>query len=228
MFGLFAIAAAAGGYFDWYLWHPMSGITITLAAAAALIVALVLWLARARLARRLALGALVIGVGLIAGQILGPSRPTTDLHEGGVMSLHIQGDTPVERTGKSTCSTVPAGDQISVSNDANEGRSSETDDFILAAVTVGDMWDFGDQGIRPDHLSVFLLIESASVPEDGKPSGSRLVSDPESTVSVELRGNDGTIRFANLVRADDATGQLTGERSPLTGTIEWTCGSVPG
>ncbi len=226
--GLFAIAAAVGAYFDWYLWHPASGIMITLAAAGALIVALVLWLVRARLARWLALGALAIGVGLIAGQILGPSRPTTNLHEDGVIVLHLQGDTPVERTGKSMCRTVPAGDQLSVSNDANDGRSSDLDAFIGVSLSIGDMWDFQNPGARADHLSVFLLIESAIVPEDGKPSGSRLLSDPASTLAVELRGNDGTIQFANLVGADDATGQLTGERSALTGTIEWTCGGVLG
>ena len=223
----FAISAMAGAYFDWYLWHPMSGITITIAAIFILLVAVVLWVTRARILRQVAGVALAIGLGLIAGQVLGPSRPPLAIVDG-TMTLRVTEPTPFERTGPAHCSMVSGDGQVSVSADINRfGRTEgSTEDFVGAYVSVGDMWDYQDQAKRSDHVSLMLSFEPAAVPADGGPLSTHLTSDPASTMSARLHEANGSIDFANLTGRDDATGAPTGHRSPLSGTITWTCDAV--
>lgn len=219
-------AVATGAWLDWHLWHPMSGITITIAAIFALVMALVLWLARRSFTRGLAAVALSLGIGLISGQTLGPSRPELSIVDG-TMTVRIDGDATAQRTGRATCSTVAAGDQIQVGNDPNEGRPSGTADFINVSISIGDRWDFMRQGARPDHVRVFVSIGAAVATTARGLDEVVHASDAASELTVETRGNDGTIRFANLALVDDATGQLTARRSTLRGTIEWTCKPPP-
>ena len=70
---IFGIAAVLGAVLDWFWWPVYNGIVITLAAGAILVVAIVL--AVVPRTRSAALIVAAAGVGLIAGQNLGPSRP---------------------------------------------------------------------------------------------------------------------------------------------------------
>jgi hypothetical protein len=219
-------AVAAGAWLDWHLWHPMSGITITIGAIFALVMALVLWLARRPFARGLAAVALAVGIGLIAGQVLGPSRPELSIVDG-TMTIRIDVDPAAERTGRATCSTEAAGDQLQAGNDPNEGRPSESADFISVSISIGDRWDFMRQGARPDHLRVFISVGAAVATAARGLDEVVHASDAASELIAETRGNVGTMRFANLALVDGATGRFTAQRSTLRGTIEWTCPPSP-
>ena len=67
-------AGAIGAYLDWLWWHPTQGIVVTLVAIAAILVSGLLLLFRRSLTTRLAFIGLAIGVGLLLGQWIGPSR----------------------------------------------------------------------------------------------------------------------------------------------------------
>lgn len=217
-------AAALGAVGDWFWWEPYKGLAITLAAGAVLFLAIVL--ATLRRARPAALIVAAVGVGLIAGQNLGPARPQLEYHEGTLtVTLTVPGTT--SGSAPVSCSMDSAG-ALSVSSDANLRLDIVPDDpavpadvdqreFVGVSVTVGDRWDQGSTP-RPDGL---VLTTSVGRVEADLPE-TRMRSDRSSTLEMERSATGGTLSFAGLVpegRADEATGPPI----DLAGTLTWTC-----
>src|SRR5450759_4388700 len=79
---VFVVAAIVGAYLNWIWWAYDGWLMIILAAGAILLVGGILALIGRGIVRRIALVVLAVGIGLVAGQSLGPIRePAGELHE---------------------------------------------------------------------------------------------------------------------------------------------------
>ncbi len=79
-----AVGAVGGAIWDWYNWHPMSAVVATLVAIPLVLIGVVLLIIRARRSRQVGGVVLALGLGIVAGQVLGPSRPDFDGSSGSV------------------------------------------------------------------------------------------------------------------------------------------------
>ncbi|MDQ3128324.1 MAG: hypothetical protein M3Q66_07735 [Chloroflexota bacterium] len=229
--GLTLLAATAvGAYYDWYLWHPMSGIMVTLAGAALILVGGLAVLVRSRRVRPIALVLIVAGIGTIVGQTVGPDRPATFRHETGSMHLVLTSPITFDASGPASCGSAADGSQVAVAPGSfGMARASDEADFHYPSVTIGDMYDYADPNRRNDHLNVSISVQQARIPADIDPNAA-----PGETIHRSDRASNltlapghsvggGSISFSNLalgVRPDAA------RRSDLVGTISWTCGPV--
>lgn len=228
----FALAASigVGAYYNWYLWHPMSGLTITLLALGLLLVGGVGLAIRNRRVRPIALVLIVAGAGAIVGQNVGPDRPETRRHESGSLRLVLTGPAAFDASGDATCGSVADASQVVVDpGEFGLVRESPEADFHYLHVTIGDMYDFAYSNRRDDHLLVTISVQSARIPADidgiGKPGETRHSSDAASVLTLAPGHtlNGGSITFANLAIGDPPD---PSRRSDLAGTISWTCSPV--
>ena len=224
----FALGAGLAAYLDWFMWHPMSAIVVTLLLAILGVVGAVMALVRGRRIRPAGLVLASIALGGFAGQALGPSRPATHRTVGGSVELVLTAPTPSRASGSATCGLVAGGGQILVDPDEfGVARPSENADFHYVNISIGDMWDFGDRNARPDHVSVTIRVIQAIVPDDGMPSEVEHTSDRESAITLhDVTPEGGSLSFANL-RIETPSGGASDGRSDLAGTVAWTCGTVP-
>jgi hypothetical protein len=224
---LFAAAAAVGAYSDWEWWQPYSGLTITLAAGAILIVAVLLAVVGRARRRGMASAVAVVGLGLLAGQNLGPSRPALEQSQG---RMTVTLTSPRSTTGSiaAYCSMDAGATELLVYSDANLRLDVVPDDpsipadvdqreFALFEVSVGERWIDGSVR-RPDDLVLSALVGrvEADAPE------SRMSSDPSSRLDLAWTAGGGTMTFAGLV-LDTRFKDASGGAIDLAGTIEWTC-----
>lgn len=221
------VAAAIGAYLDWLWWVQTQGIVITLAAIAAILLAGLLFLLRRSLATRLAFIGLAIGIGLLVGQWLGPSREPLIL-ESGRMALHLTGPVQGDASAPANCQMVASGDELQVSMDPNarleiEGVPPEEFPIVTATFAYGDRWQ-PQEGAREDGLVVSIYVNAAMEPADGGPTELWLESSPESTLQVGELGDVGTLQFAGLVMASGEVQAILGTDGDVTGTLEWSCG----
>ncbi len=224
-----ASGLAAGAYYNWYLWHPMSGLMITLAALGLLLIGGVAFLIRSRRIRPIALVLIVAGIGTIVGQNVGPDRPATRRHETGSMHLVLTSPVSFDASGEASCGSTADASQVVVDPGSfGMARASEEADFHYPSVTIGDMYDYADPGRRDDHLTVSIAVHLAAIPADADlnavPVETIHRSDRASvmTLAPGHSVNGGSIAFSNLVVSDGSGSR----RSDFAGTITWTCGPV--
>ena len=228
--GLVVLAVAGGvvgAYLDWKWWHPASGIVVTIAAVALLVVGGVAWASRWRPIRPVALATLAIGVGALIGQNVGPSRPPITNVDGSITITLTQppGATPI--TGRADCQLTDGGENFAISSDVNlriqvgEQPREEQDPFHLV-VARGDMWEYGREP-RDDRWSMLVLVgEAGPIADDAFPVEVAMVSDRDSQIEAEGGQDRGRLGFSRLTldstRSPDAT-----EAVDVAGTVEWSC-----
>jgi hypothetical protein len=219
------VAAGLGAIGDWVWWPVYNGIVITLAAGAILLVAIVLAvIPRTRIASLLVA---VAGIGLIAGQNLGPSRPELQSFEG---TMTVTLTTPRATSGSLPiwCSMDASGAELSVSGESDVRLDILPDDpavpadidqreFFFVSLTVGDRWP---QRATPRADGVVLSTIVGSVKADDPET--RMSSAPSSTLDLARSGAAGTLSFSGLVA--EATDQPAGDPIDLAGTLTWDCG----
>jgi hypothetical protein len=218
-------AAVVGAYLDWLWWHPAKGILVTLVAIGALLLAGVLAALRRRATTPVALGALALGVGLLLGQAVGPSREAPQLQTGS-MTLRLDSPVAAEVSGRADCQTVPAGDQLQVTGDVNtrlplHGMEPQEYPSVMASVSSGDMWA-PETGRRDDEISLSLYLNAAFVTGDA-PTELWLRSTPSSQLSPSLDGNSGTISFSDLAVTEGDVEAILGVDGNVSGVLEWSC-----
>ena len=221
------VAAAVGAYLDWLWWHPTQGIVVTLVAIGAFMLAGLLFLFRRRLTTRLAFVGMAIGIGLLVGQWLGPSREPL-IVDSGRMTLHLTGPIQADASGPADCQTVASGEELQVSMDPNtrleiEGLEPQERPFVSASFAFGDRWQ-PVQGARDDGLFVSIYMNVALVPADGAPTELWLDSDPSSNLETGELGNVGTVQFSGLVVSSGEVETILGTDGDAVGTLEWSCG----
>lgn len=221
----FVGAAILGAVGDWVWWEPYKGLVITLAAGGILLVAIVL--ATPRRTRPAALVVAAIGVGLIAGQNLGPSRPQLE-HFEGTLTVTLTAPRATSGSAPASCAMDAAATELSVSGDPNlrldvvlDNPAAPADvdqrEFFGVSLTVGDRWE-QDPTPRPDGVVLRISVGrvEADLPETHMRSG------PSSTLEVDRSATGGTLSFAGLV-PEMRPGEATGDPIDLAGTVTWTC-----
>ncbi|HVL53889.1 MAG TPA: hypothetical protein VM344_06470 [Vitreimonas sp.] len=218
---VFMLAATLGAYLDWIWWLPYSGVVLTLGAGAILLVGLVL--ATTRRSREIGLVLGVVGVGLVAGQNLGPSRPTL-LPGDGTMDLTLTSPVAVTGSGLATCAVDEAGTELQISGDFRLNVSPDDPsipadvdqrEFVGLYLTVGDRWGRSE---RSDDAALEFIVHRV----EADSLQSRMTTAVSSSLELDWTVDRGTARFAGLVpntRFEEATGEFY----DLAGTIAWTC-----
>lgn len=225
-------AAAAGAYLDWRWWQPYSGIVITMAAAAILVLAGIAALARVPVARAVAMTAGAVGIGLLLGQNLGPSREAPISSSGTIILRLDEPAAAADLSGRADCSLTASGDSLSITSDHMRlqiGQQELRDQgFIGMSVTKGDMWEAGAEA-RPDGLGVsFLVGRGGPIPEDGAPVVVMMASATSSELDGAIDERSGSIRFSGLVVDPRHETGGTSEAIELVGSVEWSCEGPPG
>ena len=225
-----AAAIGVGAWSNWYLWHPMSGVVVTMMAVGLLLVGGLALLVHSRRLRPTGLVLVAAAVGTVVGQQVGPDRPDVRRHDGGSLRLVLTAPAAFDASGKASCGSAADASQVVVDPDEfGLARASEEADFHYAYVTIGDMYDFGDRTARSDHLSVVISVISATIPADAdpnvRPGETRHSSDAASNLVLAPGHsvNGGSITFSNLALGDPAD---PSRRSDLACTISWTCGPL--
>jgi hypothetical protein len=213
---LLAAGAAAGAWFDWVAWHPSSALALYGAILLLGSVGIVLLLVR-RLPTVVRYGAFAIAAGLVAGSVLGPSRPALTQRDGEVV-VRLTSPQVAEVRGPASCQTVAAGDQLSVSGNPNNALGEGDDKvFVDVHVTLGDMFRAGDP--RSDGLGISVSWSPAREPVEG-PLSARMRSTPSSALGADIESLSGKLAFSGLAVDPNEPGATPID---ITGTVEWTC-----
>lgn len=221
---LFLAAAGAGAYLDWIWWQHYSGLVITLAGGGLLLLAILP--AIVPRGRPIALLVAAIGLGLLAGQNLGPSRPTLQATTGHV-TVTLSSPRATTGSARATCAMDDGARELQVSGDPNlrldifpDNPAAPPDidqrEFVGVYLSVGDRWE----PVRADEKALELIIGRV----EGDASETRLMADNTSILALDWTADGGTGRFEGLIR-DTRAPEATGEFAELAGTVEWTCGS---
>ena len=226
-----AAAAIAGAYLHW-MWWPVTyggGLLIALAAGVLLLLGAIVELIGRRIHRvriqRVALLVLATGVGLVAGQSLGPSRePLLDPQEG-TMTLRLESPVVAVATGPAWCTNVASTTEFAVTSDSNLRLDTPNRPFLSISVDKGDRWQVIHAGPRKDGVLLGIDVMGALVTDSGKPGTVGMRATEASTMTSTFSNSGGSIRFAGL--AAQSGPDFTGESMDLAGTLEWTCGAVP-
>lgn len=229
---VFVPGAVVGAYLHWMLWDEETGFVLTLGAVAILAAAGLLALiglvvrrsAVGRVALAVALALAVVGVGLLAGQNLGPSREPLIYQFDGTMTLRLTAPVAAVATGPATCINVASGIEFNVTGDSNMRLETPDRPFVQVYVNVGDRWDVRDDRPRKDGVRLDIDVTGQLVTAGGKPATTSLAAAPSSTIEAAFANAGGSIRFADLV--DQGAVGAAGAASPVAGTLEWTCGPV--
>ena len=222
---VFVAGALLGAVGDWVWWEPYKGVVITLAAGGIFLVAIVLSMLRRT--RPAALVVAAIGVGLIAGQRLGPSRPPLE-HFDGTLTVTLTAPRATTGSAPVSCAMDAAATELSVGGDPNLRLDIVPDDptapadvdqreFFSVSLTVGDRWQ---QGPTPRRDGIVLWISVGRVEADLPET--RMRSGPSSTLEMDRSATGGTLSFAGLV-PDIRPSEPTGDPIDLAGTVTWTC-----
>jgi hypothetical protein len=222
---IFLAAAAIGAYAHWILWHPMDGVLIFLAVGAALLAAGAMAIVLKRGDRRLALVPLVVGVGLLAGQGLGPSREELQ-HDDGTLRVTLERPNATSGAAAALCETVASGSELQVggasrldirADDPTIPADIDQRAFVNISLRVGDRWR--DAAVhRSDNIDLHVIVGGVVADEPEV----RLAANDDSLLEIEWTNDGGTARFDRLVvdRSEDAA---SSEPIDLAGTISWTC-----
>jgi len=222
---VFVVAAIVRAYLDW-IWWPEAyggGLMITLAAGAILLVGGIVALIGRGIVRRIALVILAVGVGLVAGQSLGPRREPL-IHEGGTMTLRLASPVVAIATSPADCTNVASATEFAVSGDPNMRLDTPDRPFVSVSLDRGDRWQVLRHTPRKDGVLLNIGITGTLVSDAGKPSTIGMQATESSTLESTFSNEGGSIRFAGLVAQSGA--DYSGESMDLAGTLEWTCGAV--
>lgn len=224
------VGIVAGAYLDWMWWHPMSGILITIVAAALLVVGAIASRARWTPVRTAAVWALALGIGALLGQNFGPSRPPITPVSGRV-DLELTAPADAQPAGgRADCQLTPDGQNFQISGDPNirveiADQPREEQDAVSISIARGDMWQYGEP--RSDGWSLIVAVsDTGPFTDDEIPGLWYLESAPSSEMVAEGTQEAGSIRFDGLV-LDATQSQLSDEAPELSGTIEWSCDGPP-
>jgi hypothetical protein len=223
---VFVGAAVVGAYLDW-LWWPVAyglGFLLALAALAILVVGGLLALVGRGVVRRIALVVLAVGVGILAGQVLGPSREPLIDQGGGTMTVSLTSPVVATATGTADCQNVASATEFQVTGDPNMRLDTPEQPFVSVDLNVGDRWRVLRDVPRKDGLLLDIGITGALVTDAGKPSTVGMQAAESSVVESTLSNAGGSIRFAGLVARNGP--DFSGESIDLAGTIVWTCGAA--
>ncbi len=223
---VFVVAAGVGAYLDW-LWWPVAyggGLLITLAGGVIVVVGGLLALFGRGIVRRVALVILAAGIGLLAGQTLGPSREPLIYQGGGTMTFRLTSPIIATATGSADCLNVASATEFQVGGDPNMRLDTPDSPFVSVYLNVGDRWTVLRDNPRSDGVLLAISITGALVPDDGKPSTVGMQAAPSSTLESTFSNAAGSVRFADLVAQTGP--DFSGESMDLAGTIEWTCGEA--
>jgi hypothetical protein len=220
----FLLAAVVGAYVDWLWWPVYYGIVLTIIALPIVLIGGILAVITHGRMRRLALVVLAIGVGLLAGQNLGPSRAPLQVADGS-MSIVLDGPVVATSSGPATCSVTEDGAELSVSGDPNMRLDTPDRPFVNVFFDRGDRWEAYRGGPRSNGIYLVISVTPTAVPDSGKPATLGMGADESSTVTVDANQTGGVIRFAHLVPLTGA--DYTGEAMDLSGRIEFLCDAPP-
>lgn len=213
-----------GAYLDWQLWADEGAIVVTLVAVPLALVGAVIGIVGRGIVRHGALAVLTVGVGLLAGQLVGPSREPLTLQEG-TMTIRLTSPVVASASGSAYCRNVASATEFAVSGDANMRLETPDRPFLAAYVDTGDRWAGRNASPRKDGVRLDLTWEGQLVSDAGKPSTTTMVAGPSSTIEASFTNAGGSLRFADLI---PATGPEAGGGSiAVAGTIDWTCDDVP-
>ena len=143
----FVLAAIVGAYLDWIWWPVMHGVAITVATNLILITGAVVAGSGRGLVRRTGLVILVVGIGVLAGQNLGPSRAELLVGDG-TLALTLDSPVPASGSGGASCNTVADGTEISVGGDANMALDLPDEPFVSVWFEKGDRWQASGRAAR--------------------------------------------------------------------------------
>jgi hypothetical protein len=229
--GALVAAALAAAYLNW-IWWPVSyggGLLIAWAAAATLagggvLAVLGRWSGRAFL-KRVALVVLAMGVGIVAGEALGPSREPLITAADGTMTLRLESPVAATATGPAICTNVASATEFAVSGESNMTLDTPDHPFVLIATDVGDRWRVLRDAPRKDGVLLRIDVSARLVTDARKPGTIGMWAAGSSTLTSTFSKTGGSIRFAGLVAQTGP--DYTGESMDLAGTLEWTCGAAP-
>jgi hypothetical protein len=222
----FTVAAVVGAFLDWILWVDYDGLLITAGAALTVLVGGLVALVGRGIGRRIGAIALVVGIGLIAGQNLGPSREPLIYQPDGTMTLRLESPVEVVGVGSAACTNVASGTEFAVSGNPSMRLDTPEGQSIDVYLNIGDRWEAIDGGAsRKDGVRLDLIATAAKIQDDGSPSMVVMGLDDSSTLESSFSKAGGSLRFAGLV-AQPRDG-FAGPPVDLAGTLEWTCGGIP-
>jgi hypothetical protein len=219
---LFIGAFVAAAYWEWNWWEPYNALLPYLAEGALFLLAIVLVLIPR--ARPFALVPAILGLGLLAGQVLGPSRPELR-HGDGTVTVRLTAPVTATGSASATCATSD-GSELQVSGDPNlridifpDNPAAPPDidqrEFVGVYLTVGDRWR---RSVRPDGTAFTISVGrvEADLPQSWMKAG------PSSILSVDWTPVAGRAQFADLV-LETRPNEQTGEFIDIAGALEWTC-----
>jgi hypothetical protein len=227
--GGLVVAALAAAYMNWIWWVPSYGGGLLIALAAAVILAVggiaALLGRRYASAKRVALVVLAMGVGIVAGEALGPSREPLIYVDNGTMTLRLESPVAATATGPAICQNVASATEFAVSGDPNMRLDTPDRPFVSVFTDVGDRWKVLREAPRKDGVWLRIDVTGALVTDAGKSGTIGMQATGSSTMTSTFSNSGGSIRFAGL--AAQSGPDFTGESMDLAGTLEWTCGAAP-
>ena len=231
--GIAIIGAAVGAYLDWRMWHPTSGIVVTISAIGLLVIGALAWASRWQPIRPVANGVLAFAIGALLGQNFGPSRPPISLVDGTVTVELTEPADAAPITGRADCQLTPGGDNFQVSGDPNlrlqiGEQPLEERDPIQVALARGDMWEYGAESRNDGWSLLFILGDAGPFTDEEVPTEVAMATDASSELVGSGDQRAGSLSFSGLVEKDVGLG--TGETDPveLSGTLSWTCDGPAG
>ena len=206
----------------------MDSVLIILAAGALLVGALIVATIRKPAVRRLSLFPLVVAVGLLLGQWVGPSRPALR-QTAAVVTATLERPGTTTGEGRGSCQTA-AGSELQVAGDVrlairadDPSAPAEIDqrEFVNILLTVGDRWR--DRAIhRSDNVDLAVVVGSVVADEPEVV----LAADDGSLIEIAWTEDAGSVRFDRLVVAPSMSG-APGAPVDIAGTITWSCRDRP-
>ena len=220
----FVLGAIAGAYLSWLWWEIGYRPLATILGVVILIVGGIVALIDRVIARRIALFVVALGVGLLAGQNLGPGREPLIHHSAGTMTLRLESPVIAVTTGSADCTNVASATEILVlgAPDPRPGQRGSPDSIL---VQLGDRWSYPGDNSRKDRVRLEIGVTTQLVPGSVKVlTRIGMEARESSTVESTFSNEGGSIRFADLVALGGPV--YTGESMDLAGTLEWTCGAA--
>lgn len=224
LLGAGASAALIGACLDWRMWPVYDGLLITIAAGGILLFGALFALVGRGIWRRIGLVVLAVGIGLIVGQNLGPSREPLIWTSGGTMTLRLESPVVAVATAPAECGNVASGTEFQVTGDANMRLETPVRPFIGVYITAGDRWAAIEDAPRKDGVRLKITSDDPIVPADGKADAVGMQATGSSTLEATFSNDGGSIIFSGL---EAQTGpDYSGDPVDFAGTIEWTCGEA--
>ncbi|MGI8791994.1 MAG: hypothetical protein ACR2H3_02265 [Acidimicrobiales bacterium] len=218
------LGAIAGAWLNWIWWEIGYRPLVVILGLAILMVGGIMAMIRRWIVRRSGLVVLAVGLGLLAGQSLGPSREPLINQWGGTMTLRLESPNLAVLTGTADCTNVASETEFLVhgSPDSSPGQLG------LPGITaqLGDRWSYPRDTSRTDRVRLEIVIPTHLVPGSIKVLNMvGMEATESSTLAATFTNEGGLIRFSDLgtMRGEP----FTGESIDLAGAFEWTCGPAP-